>query len=112
MYAILYVFADFWIELLLGSKYLDSVVIFKILIADIPLIAVGTILGIFELLPRKLDFYFTISVVVAGIWSIFSIYVLVPRYGLNWMAYTVLIAECLVIFVCAVSLAFNKGRNV
>ena len=111
IYAILFIFADFWINLLLGPKYLDSVSVFKILVADIPLIAVGTILGIFELLPKKLDLYFTISVTVAGIWSLFSIYVLVPRLGLEWMAYTVLIAETLVICICAVSLVIYRRKH-
>lgn len=109
--AVMYFGAYLWIDLLLGKKYADAVEFFRILSFDIPLIAIGTILGVFGLLPKKLDLYFTFAVTLAGIWSVLSIYFLIPKLGLTWMAYTVLIAEVIVIVVCMMGLLFNK-RNV
>ncbi len=107
----LYIYAQECIKILLGEKYIESVPLFRILLLDIPLIALGTVLGVFGLLPRKLDRYFTFAVLAAGLWSVFSIFVLVPRLGLVWMAATILIAELIVIVVCSSGILVYKRKS-
>lgn len=111
---VIYFFSPTIVRLLLGDKYKESVEILKILAFDIPLIAIGTILGVFEIMVKKIDKYLTISVVCAGLWVVTSIYLIVPTFGIKFMAYSILIAEAIVIAVSYVGLFLyeKKERNV
>ena len=112
--AIIYFLSPIIVNLLLGNKYKDSVEILKILAFDVPLIAIGTILGVFEIMVKKIDKYLTISVVCAGLWVLASIYFIVPTFGIKSMAYSILMAEVIVIAVSYVGLFLyrDKERNV
>lgn len=108
---LLFILADKIIDLLLGPAYMASKDIFQILVWDIPLIAIGTCLGVFGMLPRRLDKAFSRTVFVAGMFSLGSILLGVPHFGLKWMALTIIFAETIVIFLCIYDLLLYRRKK-
>lgn len=97
VFALLQFFGEWIIDRFFGSAYAESVGLLKILSLDLILIAIGTIIFILYLVPKKQDSSFTISTILAAIWAVFSILFLVPRFGIEWMAWTIVIAEVIII---------------
>ncbi|MDP9764001.1 oligosaccharide flippase family protein [Deinococcus enclensis] len=106
------IFAEDIVRLILGNEYFESIKILKILLFSVPLIGLGTIIFILYLLPRGQDRYFAIATTFAGAWTLVSTFFLVPKFGVLWMAYTVVISEALVCAVGILAILINlRGRR-
>lgn len=111
LFCVVFFGAPIIVNILLGTRYGDTIHLLRILAFDIPLIAVGTVVGVFWLLAEKLDKYVTLSVVLAGLWSVFAIFVLVPRFGISWMAISIIIAEIIVILTGLVGIRRHREKR-
>ena len=99
------------VRLLLGPEYEPAVPVLRVLAALLPIIAVGTILGVQWALPMGLDRPFTALVVGAGALNILLAILLAPRYGAMGMAISVVAAESSVV-IGLLFLIRSKGRDV
>jgi PST family polysaccharide transporter len=91
--AALYLSGPFFIGLLFGAEFRESVPLLRILSATLPLIAAGNVLGIQWLVPLGLERVFSRAVIMGGIVNVGLALVLVPRSGATGMATSVLCAE-------------------
>jgi Membrane protein involved in the export of O-antigen and teichoic acid len=102
-----YSLAPLAVRVLLGQAYQQSVPILRVLSISIPLIAMGTALGVLYAVPLGLDGAFTTIVTLAGIVNCLLAVVLVPRFGPIGMAVAVDGAE----FMVVVGLLFVLYRH-
>ena len=89
--------APLLVRVLLGQAYQQAVPVLRVLSISIPLIAVGTALGVLYAVPLGLDGAFTSIVTLAGIVNCVLAVVFVPRFGPIGMAVAVDVAECVVV---------------
>lgn len=98
------------VRLLLGTGYESAIPVLRVLAMLLPIIAVGTVLGIQWALPMGLDRPFYRIVVSAGIFNIVFAILLVPRYGALGMAWAVVFTETFVV-LGLLALALRHGRR-
>lgn len=99
------------IRLLLGPEYEAAVPVLRLLAVLLPIIAVGTVLGIQWALPMGLDRPFSALVIGAGALNILLATILAPRFGPMGMAISVVAAESSVV-IGLLFLIRSKGRDV
>ena len=105
---VVFVLTPYIIRYLLGEKYIASIEILRILSLNIFLIGIGTSIGVVYIIPKGFDNIFATATVVAGAWNIFSIFYLVPRRGISWMAWSINISELVVILTCIFMILWRK----
>ena len=94
--ALLALLAPQVVSLLLGSGYDAAVPVLRLLALLLPIIAVGTVLGIFWALPLGRDRALLVITAAAGVLNVLLVLALVPRHGASGMAGAVVVAELLV----------------
>jgi PST family polysaccharide transporter len=104
--ALLALLAPQVVSLLLGTGYEAAVPVLRLLALLLPIIAIGTVLGIFWALPLGRDRPLLVVTAAAGVLNVLLVLVLVPRHGASGMAGAVVVAELLV----SVSLGLMYGR--
>jgi PST family polysaccharide transporter len=104
--ALLALLAPQVVSLLLGTGYEAAVPVLRLLALLLPIIAIGTVLGIFWALPLGRDRALLVVTAAAGVLNVLLVLVLVPRHGASGMAGAVVMAELLV----SVSLGVIYGR--
>ena len=104
--ALLALLAPQVVSLLLGTGYEAAVPVLRLLALLLPIIAIGTVLGIFWALPLGRDRALLVVTAAAGVLNVLLVLVLVPRHGASGMAGAVVVAELLV----SVSLGLMYGR--
>ena len=97
------------VGLLLGPRYASSVPVLRLLVLVIPLVAAGTVLGIYWALPWRRERLFLAAVVLGGAVNLLLAAWLVPRYDALGMAAAVVTAETCVTALLAVS--FVRSRR-
>ena len=85
------------VGLLLGPGYETAVPILRLLSTLLPIIGLGTVLGIQWALPLGVELPFSVLVLLAGCVNVSLAFLLVPRLGGMGMASSVVIAEALVV---------------
>ena len=91
-----YLAAPQLVELLLGPGYGPAIPILRLLSTLLPIIGLGTVLGIQWALPLGFELPFSGLVLLAGVVNVALALLLVPRLGGMGMASSVVIAEALV----------------
>lgn len=104
--ALLALLAPQVVAILLGGDYAAAVPVLQLLALLLPIIAVGTVLGIFWALPLGRDRALLLVTAAAGVLNVLLVLVLVPRHGARGMAAAVVVAELLV----SASLGVMYGR--
>jgi len=104
--ALLALLAPQVVSLLLGTGYEAAVPVLRLLALLLPIIAIGTVLGIFWALPLGRDRALLVVTAAAGVLNVLLVLILVPRHGASGMAGAVVVAELLV----SVSLGLMYGR--
>ncbi|MBM3853920.1 MAG: hypothetical protein FJ399_12320, partial [Verrucomicrobia bacterium] len=97
------------VALLLGPSYDASVGVLRVLALAIPLVTVGTVLGIYWALPWRREALFLWSIVLGGAVNIGMALWLVPTVYAMGMATSVIAAECSVTLVLVA--AFVRARR-
>lgn len=97
------------IALLLGANYASSVAVLRVLVLAFPLVAAGTVLGIYWALPWRRERLFLGAVLLGGAVNLTLAVLLVPRWSAMGMAVAVVAAEsCVTAFL---ALAFFKNHG-
>ena len=86
MGALLALAAPTVVALLLGPGYEDAVPVLRVLALLVPIIAVGTVLGLFWALPFGRDRVLLLVTATAGLVNVALVVVLVPRMAALGMA--------------------------
>jgi PST family polysaccharide transporter len=107
--ALLIVSAPVIVEVLLGSQYMPSVAVVRILAPIIFLIALSNVLGIQIMLPFGKDRVFTLIIFTAGALNVGGATVLAPAWQAAGMAVAVLSSE---LFVTVAMLVYLHVRGV
>lgn len=94
------------VSVLLGSGYSSSVQVLQTLSPLPALIAVSNVLGLQWMLSLRLDRYLNVIVLTAGLFNIVAGSLLVSRYGVLGMAWSVLAAETVVVLGIFATLAY------
>jgi PST family polysaccharide transporter len=91
------------IALLLGPSYADSVAVLRVLVLAIPLVAAGTVLGIYWALPWRRERLFLGAILLGGAVNLTLAALLVPQWSAMGMATAVIAAETSVTTFLAVA---------
>jgi len=91
--ALLWALAPWLVKVLFGESYSEAIPLIRILALVLPLIALSNFLGIQWMLAQKMDNPFNVIISLAGIFNVIFAWVLIPRFGLIGMAWSVLLAE-------------------
>lgn len=84
------------VRLLLGPDYAASIPVLRLLSLVIPLVAAGTVLGIYWALPLRRERLFLAIVCAGGVVNLVLAAMLVPRFQAMGMAASVVVAEVVV----------------
>lgn len=98
------------VRLLLGPGYESVIPVLRVLAMLLPIIAIGTVLGVQWALPMGLDRPFYRIVLIAGILNVAFAVVLVPQYGALGMAWSVVFTETFVV-LGLLALVHRHGRR-
>ncbi len=79
-------FAPFWIHLLLGARYAAATPILRLMALEIPIIAVGDVLGIQRMLPRGMDKQLSVVTLAGLALDVALVFLLVPAFHAPGMA--------------------------
>lgn len=93
--------ADAIVRVLLGSEYAAAAPVLQRLALLLPIIAVGTALGIFAAVPRGHDRLLLMATGVGGVTNLLLAFPLTTRFGANGMAMSVVLAEAVVVGILA-----------
>jgi len=106
----LFIAAPFVIGIILGPQYEPSIAVMRLLAALPFLVAISNVLGVQIAFSFGLERAILYFIFIAGIINIITALILVPNFGANGMAMSVLIAECFVTLSYYVYLV-TKGLN-
>lgn len=107
--AVIALFGEAIVELLLGTSYASSVAVLRVLVLTLPLVAAGTVLGIYWALPWHRERLFLGAILLGGAMNLTLAVVLVPRWNAMGMAVAVVAAETCV--MASLALAFLKSTR-
>ncbi len=97
------------IALLLGVSYSSSIAVLRVLVLTLPLVAAGTVLGVYWALPWRRERLFLGAILLGGAVNLTFAAILVPRWSAMGMATAVVAAEsCVTAFL---ALAFFKSTR-
>jgi len=88
--------APLFVRVLFGAGYVESVGVLRVEAAIPLLVALGTVLGIHWALPLGMDREYNRLVLAAGAAHLLMCVLLVPRLGARGMAWSSVLAECIV----------------
>jgi PST family polysaccharide transporter len=100
--SVIFIFAVKIVNVILGPSYAVASSVLRVLCLAIPMIAIGTSLGVQWVLPHGLDRSFTRIVIMAGLINISCALFLVPIFGPVGMAWSVVSAETSVVIGLAI----------
>lgn len=107
--AIAGVFLSPWLlPLFFGPDYASTVIIFQILCTTLPLVAASNVLGIQWMLAKGREKAFNGFVIVSALASIIAMLALVPFLGGIGMAWSVIVAEALLVTMMVIHLILSK----
>ncbi|GMA16008.1 O-antigen transporter [Deinococcus metallilatus] len=92
----LFMAAPWFVPLFFGAAYQPSVPLLQALIVTLPIVAASNVLGLQWMLPNGQDRAFNAIVVAAGLLNIVLVMLLVPRYGSQGMAWSVITTESVI----------------
>lgn len=96
------------LPLFFGPEYSATIPIFQILCLTLPLVAASNVLGIQWMLAKGRERAFNVLVVSSAIASILTMLMLVPRLGGVGMAWSVIVAEGLLVLTMLLYAAFSR----
>jgi len=96
-------FGNTVVGVLLGPRYASSVPVLRLLVLVIPMVAAGTVLGIYWALPWRRERLFLVAVLLGGSVNLLLAALLVPRHGAMGMTVAVVSAESSVTTLLAVA---------
>lgn len=96
------------LPLFFGPDYGQTVPIFQILCLTLPLVAASNVLGIQWMLAKGQEKAFNTLVVVSALASIITMLILVPRFGGMGMAWSVIVAEGLLVLTMITYATFSR----
>jgi PST family polysaccharide transporter len=99
------------VRLLFGPQYHATVAPLMILAATVPLVATNSVLGVQWMLPLGLDRAFLVSIVAAAVLNVGLAIWLVPLYGANGMAFSVVMAETVVVAAMLAYLELSRDAR-
>ncbi|MCX5762337.1 MAG: oligosaccharide flippase family protein [Gemmatimonadetes bacterium] len=99
------------VALLLGPSYTSSVAVLRLLVLAFPLVAAGTVLGIYWALPWRRERLFLGAVLLGGVVNLTLAALLVPQWQATGMALAVIAAESSVTAFLAVAF-YRSTRGV
>ncbi len=100
------------IALLLGASYTSSVAVLRVLVATFPLVAAGTVLGIYWALPWRRERLFLGAILLGGAVNLTLAVLLVPRWSAMGMAIAVVAAEsCVTAFLALAFVNSTRGAR-
>ncbi|VXB79829.1 Membrane protein involved in the export of O-antigen, teichoic acid lipoteichoic acids [Arthrobacter sp. 9AX] len=103
------IFLSPWLlPLFFGPDYTATIPIFQVLCLTLPLVAASNVLGIQWMLARGQEKAFNILVVSSALGSITSMLILVPQFGGVGMAWSVIVAEGLLVLTMILYAAFSR----
>jgi PST family polysaccharide transporter len=106
--AILFIFSEPLILIMLGNNYIDAVIFLKILAVAPFLISISNILGYQVMIPLNYEMYvYRINTIVAVI-HLFMLFVLIPQFLVTGAAVSVVISE---VFIVILMLSFHKRKG-
>ncbi|MFT2721431.1 oligosaccharide flippase family protein [Deinococcus sp. A31D244] len=108
---VLYFYGGQIIYLMLGEKFISGLNILKMLSAVVPLIAVGTIIYMYILLPSGMKNAFSFGTILAGTYTIVMIAILSDRLDVNVMPIALIGAELIIIMVGLVGILRVRKNN-
>jgi polysaccharide transporter, PST family len=111
----LFIGAPLIVRIFFGLKYEPSITVIRILAALPFLVAVSNVLGIQIAFPFGLEKAIFTFILIAGIINIVLAVLLVPRWGANGMAMSVLVAEIFITisyFIYLLSKKLNPLQNI
>jgi PST family polysaccharide transporter len=85
------------IHLVLGARYHNAVPFLRVLSLSIPIIALGTSLGVQWALPNGYDRAFSLTVLSAGMLNVLLARLLVPRFGPLGLCWGIVTSESFVV---------------
>lgn len=91
------------VALLLGPSYMESVAVLRVLVITFPLIAGGTVLGIYWALPWHRERLFLNAILVGGVVNLTVAALLVPQRAAMGMAIAVVAAEASVTTILTIA---------
>lgn len=104
------IFLSPWLlPLFFGPAYTATIPIFQVLCLTLPLVAASNVLGIQWMLARGRERAFNTLVVSSAIASIITMIILVPQIGGVGMAWSVFVAEALLVLTMSVYAAFSRS---
>lgn len=93
------------ISLFTGSNYAPSVTVLRILCLAFPVVAISQALGLYVMIPMRMDNWFSAGILVGGAVSLIAAYYLTPTYGAYGMAVCRVLAEATLALFFALILA-------
>ncbi len=100
------------VALLLGASYTSSVAVLRVLVATFPLVAAGTVLGIYWALPWRRERLFLGAILLGGAVNLTLAVLLVPRWSAMGMAIAVVAAEsCVTAFLALAFVNSTRGAQ-
>ncbi|WP_104992382.1 oligosaccharide flippase family protein [Deinococcus sp. NW-56] len=94
--AVGYLLAPLAVGLLFGDQFADTVPLFRILLLNIPLLAVSNLFGLHWMVPNGMQKPFNLIVMLAAALNILSVLLIVPTYQAKGMAWGVVGCEFVV----------------
>lgn len=104
-----WLYAPQLVRLLLGQEYEASIAALRVLSLTLPLMALSGVIGLQWLVPLGLERWLNAITLSAGLTNILLAIVLIHRYGFIGMAYSVVIAETLVVVMMIVVLQCSRN---
>jgi PST family polysaccharide transporter len=108
MGAVVFALAPVIVRMVLGAHFTPAVPVLRVLALLVPLVAIGTVLGIQWMLPLGMDSAFNKIILLAGVINLSLALVLAPAYTDMGMAWAVVIAET---FVSATMYLLLRARK-
>lgn len=103
--------APLLVQILLGTGFEASVPVLRLLGLNLPLIAAGTVLGIFWALPWRRERLFLAAVALGGAVNLALAFALIPGWGPLGMAFSVIVAELAVTGLLALAFARSVAKS-
>jgi polysaccharide transporter, PST family len=107
---ILIIFAPIIVKTLLGEGFEPAIPVLRVLSLLIPLISWGQVLGLQWLIPLGFDNVYVVLGLIAGVINITLAVLLASRYGAVGMAWSVVVAELVVVIGIVIALQV-RGNN-
>lgn len=106
--AILFIFSEPLILIILGNKYIDAVIFLKILAVVPFLISISNILGYQVMIPLHYEMYVYRIIAIVAVIHLFMLFVLIPQFLVTGAAVSIVISEVLIVILM---FSFHKRKG-